>query len=183
MIAAPAALLALVGLSASARAAELSVGPMFQDGYRPGARAGLHWPLLDSERAGRTGSRARHVLSGGPDLATYAVPGVHWSTLPGATLAWRRTGAEGLRLEADAGASLVVQKYLAPVYRIDDGELTQVPAAGLLTWAPTARLGVGLAPTDARGWGLVARPSVLLERHNTWLLPTFTAELAVFWEL
>ena len=173
----------LLGLLSTAGAVELSAGPMFQDGHRPGARAGVHWTILEGERQRQNGTTARHTLSGGPELATYVVPGVHWSTLPGGTLAWRRSGSKGLRLEADVGVSLVVQKYLAPVYRIEDDELTQITAAGLLSWAPTARVGVGLSPTEDRSWGLVFRPSVLLERHNTMFLPTLAGEVAVTWLL
>lgn len=173
----------LLGLVPTASAIELSAGPMFQDGHRPGARAGVHWTLLETERQRRNGTTTRHTFSGGPDLATYIVPAVHWSTLPGGTLAWRRFGERGLRLEADLGASLVVQKYLASVYRVEADELVEVPAAGLLTWAPTARFGIGLGPTQARSWGLVFRPTVLLERHNTMLLPTLAGEVAATWTL
>jgi len=175
--------LLLAGLASFASAVELSAGPMFEEGYRPGARAGVHWTLLDGERQRRNGNTTQHVLSGGPDLATYTVPGVRWSTLPGGTIAWRRSGEKGLRLEADVGVSLVVQKYLAPVYRVEGDELVEVPMAGRLKWGPTTRLGIGLGPTDKRDWGLVFRPNVLWETRNTMMLPVLATELAVTWRL
>ncbi len=167
-----------------AHAVEFSAGPMLEDGYRPGARVGAHWELQTSARQRNNGDTTQHVLSGGPDLATYVVPGIHWSVLPGATVAWRRSGARGLRLEADLGASLVVQKTLAPTYRIEEGELEEVRMAGRLKWAPTARVGIGLAPTHPRSWGVVFRPSVFVEsRQNGMRAPILANELALTWGL
>jgi len=172
----------LSGALSVAQAVELSAGPMFEDGYRPGARVGAHWDLQTYDRQRNNGDTTRHAFSGGPDLATYVVRGVHWSTLPGGTVAWRRSGARGLRLEADIGASLVVQKNLAPTYTIEDEELVEVRMAGRLKWAPTARIGVGLTPTDSRSWGLVLRPSVFVEsRQNGMRAPILANELALTW--
>lgn len=164
-----------------ASAVELTGGLMLEDGYRPGARVGAHWALAEAEGAARG---ATHTLSGGPDLATYVVPSARWATLPGGTLGYRRTGSGGFRLSADVGAAVALHKYTVPTYEVVDGELEEVRMAGTVRWAPSARLGVGVAPTEARPWGAMFRPGVFFETpRNQVMAPVLVAELAGVWRL
>lgn len=160
---------------------ELAGGVLLEDGYRPGLRGGATWVLAEGSLAKR---QASHRLVGGPDVATYVIPGVRMGILGGGTVGYRRTAASGFRLEVDAGLSGVRQQYLAPTYALEDGELVEVPWAGQWRWAPTARVGIGVGPTESRSWGLVARPAVWFERpRNGVTAPVFALELATLWAL
>ena len=173
--------LALVAL---ASAVELSGGPMLEDGYRPGARASLHWTLSESTRDGRKGRSATHAFVGGPDFATYVVPGVHWASLPGGTVGYHRTAKKGFRMGVDLGAAIGFHKYTVPTYVIVDGELDTVPMAGRIRFAPSTRLTIGAAPTKDRAWGVLFRPTVFVEypRNDMWA-PVIASELAGVWRL
>jgi hypothetical protein len=174
------------GLSALvlASAVELSGGMMLEDGYRPGARVGLAWPIAKSEHEGKNGRSAVHRLAAGPDLGTYVVPSYQWAVLPGGTIGYRRIAKKGFRLEADVGLAVGFHKYLIPTYVIEDGELDTVAMAGRARLAPNTRLGIGFSPTEDRSWGAVFRPSAYFERpvNGLWA-PVLTAEVAGIWRL
>jgi len=168
-----------------ASAVELSVGPMLEDGYRPGARAGLAWTLTETTRSGTAGRSATHALVAGPDFATYVIPGVRWASLPGGTVAYHRTTPTGFRLGMDIGAAAAFHRYTVPTYSIDEeGNLETIPMAGRIRFAPSTRLTIGTAPTSDRSWGVLFRPSVFLEfPRNGMLAPVLTAEVAGTWTL
>lgn len=175
-------MIALVALLATASAVELSAGPLLEDGYRPGARAGLQWTLTDTIRDGKNGRSATHAVVAGPDFATYVVPGVRWASIPGGTIGYHRTARRGFRMGVDLSGGVAFQKYAVPTYTMEGGELTTVTGAGRIRLAPGTRLTIGVAPTDDRPWGAVFRPTAFFEfPRNGMLAPVLAAEVAGLW--
>ncbi|HCH64950.1 MAG TPA: hypothetical protein DFR83_19245 [Deltaproteobacteria bacterium] len=172
----------LLPMLISCTAMELSGGVLLEDGYRPGLRAGAAWALV--ERPVTATATAGHALTIGPDLGSYVVPQFQWTTLPGFTTGYRRTGPTGFRLELDIGMAVALQKYLVPTYVIEDGEIETVPMAGRIQLAPSIRAGIGLAPTADRSWGMVFRPTTYLHpaRNQPWAR-ILAGEVSVLWAL
>ena len=170
----------LLPILLSTAALELSGGALLENGYRPGIRVGAVWAI--AERPVTTS--AGHAFVAGPDLGTFVIPRYQWTTLPGVTSGYRRTGPTGFRLELDVGMAVALRKNLLPTYTVEDGELVTVPVAGQFQLAPSARAGIGLAPTADRVWGAVFRPSVWMHpaRNRPWDR-IVAGEVSLLWDL